>query len=70
MTTRKLDVSTGAGGEVTVRRNRFDQHLNHCTTCTGGMCSTAQSLWRAVCLAAVREARRNTPVGPKLDGAL
>lgn len=57
MAQQKLNVSTGAGGEVTVRRNRFDQHIDHCTTCTGGLCSTAQSLWRAVCLAAVRHAK-------------
>lgn len=52
----RLNVSTGAGGPVAVRRNRFDQHLNDCPQCQTGaaLCGTAESLWRAVCIAALR----------------
>lgn len=52
----KLDVSSGAGGPVAVRRNRFDQHLNDCPQCQTGarLCDTAETLWRRVCLAAMR----------------
>lgn len=52
----RLDVSTGAGGPVAVRRSRFDQHLNDCPQCQTGsaLCATAEALWRGVCLAALR----------------
>lgn len=52
----KLNVSSGAGGPVAVRRNRFDQHLNDCPQCQTGarLCATAESLWRGVCITALR----------------
>ncbi len=61
---RKLNVSSGAGGKVSVSRARFDAHLDHCTGCQNtGMCPTAQSLWRSVVLAAMRVRQANGPVG-------
>lgn len=54
MSSRKLDVSTGAGGEVSVRRTRFDRHLNECATCTTkGLCGKAETMWRDVILTAI-----------------
>lgn len=56
MQTRRLNVSTGAGGVVTIKRNRFDSHLDHCDRCSrGDLCPTAQQLWRGVLLEAQRK---------------
>lgn len=56
--TGRLNVSSGAGGKVAVRRARFDAHLDDCTTCKGGaMCPTAQTLWRNIVIEAIRAAR-------------
>lgn len=52
---RKLNVTTGAGGAVMVKRNRFDAHIDSCRDCQPHMCHTAESLWREVCLAALRQ---------------
>lgn len=54
MNGRKLDVSTGAGGMVTVRRNVFDSHLSSCPDCEMNLCTRAQSLWRNVCVEALK----------------
>ena len=52
----RLNVSSGAGGPVAVRRSRFDQHLNDCSQCQTGasLCATAEALWRGVCITALR----------------
>lgn len=56
---QRLNVSTGAGGRTTVRRNAFDQHLNTCAPCQSGasICATAESMWRRVCIAALRASK-------------
>jgi hypothetical protein len=51
---RKLDTSTGAGGEVTVKRTQFDDHLSRCTDCQPLFCHRAEARWRDVCVAALR----------------
>lgn len=54
----RLNVSTGAGGATAVRRNRFDEHVSNCRACADmSICTTAESLWRQVCIAA-RRARK------------
>lgn len=51
---RKLD-TTGAGRpDVANLRNVFDQHIDRCPDCEHHLCPVAQSLWRSVCLAALR----------------
>ena len=51
----RLNVSSGAGGSVTVRRNHFDHHVNSCDRClSGALCDTAQTLWRNVVVTAMR----------------
>lgn len=57
MQNRKLDVSTGAGGIVTIKRNRFDSHIDHCTECQAELCPMAQVLWRHVIQQALRTQR-------------
>lgn len=52
---RKLDTSTGAGGATAVARSRFDSHLNNCARCQPHLCTTAEQLWRQVCLAALKQ---------------
>lgn len=59
MQNRKLNVSPGAGGQVMVKRNRFDAHVSHCAACQPELCPTAQSLWRIVCLTAQRQQNGN-----------
>ena len=54
MLDRKLDVSTGAGGAVAVKRTQFDQHISACPDCQPHLCHLAESLWRTVCLTALR----------------
>lgn len=54
MNNRKLDVSTGAGGAVTVARVAFDTHLGDCAGCQPNLCFRAEALWRDVCLTALR----------------
>lgn len=44
-------------GPAASQRHLFDQHLNECERCTqlnGGMCDTAEALWRSVMVAALR----------------
>lgn len=60
---RKLDTSTGAGGRTAVARVRFDSHLDHCTRCRAGLCTTAQTLWRSVCINALRAHREGAAGG-------
>ena len=53
MQQRRLDVSTGAGGQVAVHRRRFDVHMDECVKCQGQgpdrtMCAEAEVLWRTV----------------------
>ena len=60
---RKLNVSSGAGGLVSVKRARFDAHVNECGSCQPNLCVTAQTLWRAVCVTALRVQQQHTPGG-------
>lgn len=57
MQQRRLDVSTGAGGLVTVWRTQFDAHLNDCKDCRPELCALAQSLWRNICVQAMVQHR-------------
>lgn len=58
MNNRKLNVSASAGGRVSVRRNRFDSHIDGCAGCQAhGLCPMAQTLWRAVVVEAIRAAK-------------
>lgn len=51
---RKLNVSTGAGGVVMIKRTRFDSHISDCPDCLHKLCQVAEQMWRAVCIAALR----------------
>lgn len=55
---RRLDVSTGAGGDVTVARTRFDKHLDECDDCRHALCHVAQVMWRKVCVLAMQRRAR------------
>lgn len=52
---RKLDTSISAGGQTAAARALFDSHLNNCARCQPHLCATAETLWRAVCLSALKQ---------------
>lgn len=54
MSDRKLDTRGLDCPDTAHRRNLFDQHMDRCANCQSQVCLVAQSLWRAVCLAALR----------------
>lgn len=60
---RKLDTSLSANNAVAMKRVQFDRHLNECQDCRPGMCHQAETLWRAVCLTALRT--QAAPAAPK-----
>lgn len=52
---RKLDVSLNASSlDVAELRGKFDAHVDECTDCQPALCFQAQTLWRNVCLGALR----------------
>jgi hypothetical protein len=52
---RRLDVRAIAPHRgVSERRKQFDKHIDDCTDCQPVLCSTAQAMWRGLCLAALR----------------
>jgi hypothetical protein len=57
MRNMRLNVSTGAGGLVAVMRSRFDSHVDTCADCRPALCPLALTLWRAVCVQAMRSQR-------------
>lgn len=60
----RLNVSTGAGGLVAVKRARFDAHIDTCNDCRPALCATGNTLWRAVCVQAMRsQLAAPSPVG-------
>lgn len=63
MQNRKLNV-TMLSPHKTVRdlRARFNLHIDHCDSCQPSICWDAQTLWRAVCLEALK-LHGTTPAG-------
>lgn len=57
MSNRRMDVSTGAGGLVTVWRTQFDSHISNCADCRPQFCVVAESLWRNICVQAMVQYR-------------
>lgn len=53
---RKLDTRGTDNPEVAHRRNLFDAHIDQCTECQPNICRVAETLWRDVCLTALRTA--------------
>jgi hypothetical protein len=52
---RKLNVSRAtARGATAVARVAFDEHVDDCQKCQPHLCQAAETLWRAVCLAALK----------------
>jgi len=51
----KLDVTLGSPhSSVRVMRLVFDQHTDTCTDCQPSLCWPAQTMWRRLCLTALR----------------
>jgi hypothetical protein len=64
---RRLDVRADSPyPAVAHRRQQFDQHVTGCDDCQPALCSTANSMWRALCLSALRQQQASGIV----DGAL
>lgn len=52
---RRLDVRAISPHQgIATRRKQFDQHVDDCADCQPMLCSTAQAMWRNLCLAALR----------------
>lgn len=55
---RRLDVRPNSPHPgVAHRRQQFDQHVTECEDCYPSLCSTANAMWRNLCLAALRAQR-------------
>lgn len=54
MQDRKLDTSISANKSVADLRVKFDRHLDDCADCQPRLCHMGESLWRSVCLTAMR----------------
>lgn len=52
---RRLAVHPYASNkEVASKRRRFDAHISGCADCQPALCFQAQTLWRDVCLTALK----------------
>lgn len=51
---RRLDTQGIDNVQVANRRALFNDHINTCKDCQPTMCFRAQTLWRDVCLTALR----------------
>lgn len=60
MASRSID--TSADGPAATERSIFDTHIDQCEGCTVRLCWEAQTLWRNVCMTAIRA---NAPKGGK-----
>jgi len=55
MQDRKLNVTTGSPHpSVRQQRTIFDRHIDNCDNCQPSWCWDAQTMWRALCLEALR----------------
>lgn len=60
MSTSRLNVSTTSPyPPVAHRRKLFDQHVDTCHNCQPSLCDVAQSLWRGLCMSALRAVQGN-----------
>jgi len=64
---RRLDVRAASPyPAVAHRRQQFDRHVTECEDCQPELCGTANAMWRALCLSALRQQQTAGIV----DGAL